>query len=40
MSEKKNISSGAKKAQSLTRTGENKNSRNTASVEELANESA
>ena len=40
MSEKKNISSGAKKAQSLTRTDENKNSRNTASVEELANQSA
>lgn len=40
MSEKKNISSGAKKAQSLTRTDENNNSRNTASVEELANQSA
>ena len=40
MSEKKNISSGAKKAQSLTRTDENNNSRNTASVKELANESA
>lgn len=40
MSEKKNISSGAKKAQSLTRTDENKNSRNTASVEELANQRA
>lgn len=40
MSEKKNISSGAKKAQSLTRTDENNNSRNTASVEELANHSA
>ena len=40
MSEKKNISSGAKKAQSLTRTDENNNSRNTASVEELSNQSA
>ena len=40
MSEKKNISSGAKKAQILTRTDENNNSRNTASVEELANQSA
>lgn len=38
MSEKKrNISSGAKKAQSLTRTGGAENEQNTASVEELSN---